>query len=580
MLILAPNLKLPIDAVTQTFGILAKRRAGKSYLTRRLAEQLFGPGGQQIVIVDPKGDWWGIRSAANGKDPGLPVVILGGEKGDVRLERGSGSLVATLVAEDRVSLVLDLSEFRKSEIAVFMADFLENLYRLKARDLYRTPVMLIIDEADAIAPQRPQKGEERMLGAAEDIVRRGGQRGIGCTMVTQRAAVLNKNVLTQVQMLIALRTIAPQDLEAAKAWIDVHGTIEQRATLMETLPALPVGDAWFWSPGWPTDDGIFVRDHVLPIETFDSGATPKAGERRTIPKRLADVNLDALREKMAETIARAEAEDPHKLQTTVVRLTKERNELSRDNETLKALLIDERRANPAVRLINENQALKNLLRDAKHKASQIVELEIPDPDNVELNRIIKRMADTPQPVAVTSGDPRTFFLGDEATTHTTKAEARKERVTIALPIGEQKILTALIQAGRPIFRTSLTVLTGYKKSSRDAYIQRLREKGYVETEAMTMVSATQAGIAALPRVEPLPRGNALRDWHLQRIPEGEAAILKFVMANYPNAIERTKISDEMIYKKSSRDAYLQRLVARDLVTRHGSKVRASEDLFD
>jgi DNA helicase HerA-like ATPase len=78
-----------------------------------------------------------------------------------------------------------------------MTAFLEALYRLKAREQFRTPVMLITDEADAIAPQRPMEGEERMLGAMEDIVRRGGQRGIGCMLITQRTAVLNKNVLTQ-----------------------------------------------------------------------------------------------------------------------------------------------------------------------------------------------------------------------------------------------------------------------------------------------------------------------------------------------------------------------------------------------
>jgi len=61
------------------------------------------------------------------------------------------------------------------------------------------------------------------------------------------------------------------------AWIDVHGTPGQRKTLMDSLPSLPTGDAWVWSPGWPTGDGIFSRSHVLPIETFDSGATPKPG---------------------------------------------------------------------------------------------------------------------------------------------------------------------------------------------------------------------------------------------------------------------------------------------------------------
>jgi secondary thiamine-phosphate synthase enzyme len=31
---------------------------------------------QSVVLVDPKGDQWGVRSAADGKGPGLPIVIL------------------------------------------------------------------------------------------------------------------------------------------------------------------------------------------------------------------------------------------------------------------------------------------------------------------------------------------------------------------------------------------------------------------------------------------------------------------------------------------------------------------------
>ncbi len=313
---LAKNLSLPLEAVTQAFGILAKRRAGKSYTARRFAEQLFNAG-QQIVIVDPKGDWWGIRSSADGKGPGLPVVILGGERGDVPLEVNAGEVVAKLVVEERVSVLLDLSLLRKNEVATFMGIFLETLYRLKAREQYRTPVMLIVDEADAIAPQKPFGGEERMLGAAEDIVRRGGQRGIGCTLITQRSAVLNKNVLTQIQALIVLRTISPQDLKAIDAWIDVHGTEEERKLLKESLPSLPTGDAWVWSPGWPTADGIFEHVHVLPIETFDSGATPKPGEKRIEPKNLADVDLDALSRQMTATIEKAKAENPKELQRKV-----------------------------------------------------------------------------------------------------------------------------------------------------------------------------------------------------------------------------------------------------------------------
>lgn len=56
------GLNLPLETVTQAIAILAKRRAGKSYTARRLVEQL-ARAGQQVVIVDPKGDWWGIRSS-------------------------------------------------------------------------------------------------------------------------------------------------------------------------------------------------------------------------------------------------------------------------------------------------------------------------------------------------------------------------------------------------------------------------------------------------------------------------------------------------------------------------------------
>lgn len=325
---ISKDISLPLDFVTQAAAILAKRRAGKSYTMRRIAEQLLGAE-QQVVLVDPKGDQWGIRSSADGKKPGYPITILGGEHGDVPLEVGAGELVAKLVVEERVSILLDLSMFRKHEIATFMTAFMENLYRLKAKEDFRTPVMLIIDEADAIAPQKPQKGEERMLGAAEDIVRRGGQRGIGCLLITQRSAVLNKNVLTQAQMLIVLRTIAPQDLAAMKAWVDVHGTIEQGKELMESLPSLPVGDAWFWSPGWPTNEGIFTRAHVLPIETFDSGATPKPGEKKIVPKNLADVDLEALKNQMAATIEKAKNDDPKNLRKRI-------GDLEKENTSLKA----------------------------------------------------------------------------------------------------------------------------------------------------------------------------------------------------------------------------------------------------
>lgn len=296
-LTLAKDLALPLTAVTESIAILAKRRAGKSTTARRLAEQLHRAG-QQVVVADPKWDWWGLRFARDGRSPGLPFIVLGGE------------LVARLVVEQRASVILDLSRFRKAEVCRFMTAFMETLYRLKAQEQHRTPVMLVIDEADAIAPQKPFADEARMVGAASDLVRRGGQRGIGVTMLTQRSAVLNKNLLTQIGILIVLQTIAPQDRKAIEAWIDVHGTVDERRALLAAMPALAQGEGFIWAPGWPTAAGIFHRTRFLLPETFDSSKTPEAGGTVVAPTNAAAVDLDAFRRDMAATIERAKADDP------------------------------------------------------------------------------------------------------------------------------------------------------------------------------------------------------------------------------------------------------------------------------
>lgn len=584
---IADGLSLPIETTTQAIGIVAKRRVGKSYTARRIAEQLF-KAGQQIVIVDPKGDWWGIRSAADGKSPGLPVVILGGERGDLPLDVSNGEVVAQLVTQERVSVLLDLSLFRKREVATFMTAFLENLYRLKAREALRTPLMLIVDEADAIMPQQPQEEERRMLGAGEDIVRRGGQRGIGCMMITQRTAVLNKNVLTQCEMLIALRTISPQDLKAMQAWIDVHGTIKERDELMASLPSLPNGDAWFWSPGWPTADGIFKRVHVLPIETFDSGATPKAGEQRIEPKRAADVDLEALRRQMSATIERAKADDPKELRKRIAALE---NELKRKPA---AAAPDAGAIDAAVKRAIDRRARSVAQRDQRIAAAltKLGERLIPVSRIIadilkELSLPLAGFADKMEPSPNGHrGDTGTVAGRSESTRPLPPRRVSTTSPSVDpdgdLPKGERAILTAAAQypdAG--VTREQLTVLTGYKRSSRDTYVQRLQARGLVSVLANGAIAATDDGVATLgDEFEPLPTGVDLRVYWLNRLPLGEQTILKELLDAYPDSIDRGELSARTSYKRSSRDTYLQRLGSRKLVTSDASGVRASDTLFD
>lgn len=308
---LARNLTLPLEAQTQTFAILAVRGVGKTYLCLKMAEG-FHEEGLQFVFVDPTGVAWGLRSSADGKKPGLPVMIFGGERGDVPLEESSGKVVADFVVDEGVSCVLDLSDLRKGQSTRFMTDFAERLYHNKRRK--RDALHIFLDEADAFAPQRPRPNQAQMLGAVEDLVRRGRSRGIGLTLATQRSAVLNKDVLTQCETLIAMCVIAPHDRKAVDEWLKHAGDEDKREEINASLASLGIGDAFIWSPRWLQ---ILKRIHVSKRTTFDSSATPKAGRKAKAPKTRADIDLDAVREKMSATVQRAEANDPRRLHARI-----------------------------------------------------------------------------------------------------------------------------------------------------------------------------------------------------------------------------------------------------------------------
>jgi hypothetical protein len=560
---IAKDLSLPLEVVTQAIAILAKRRAGKSYLMRRLVEQLF-LARQQVVLVDPKGDQWGIRSSADGKSDGLGVVIFGGERGDVPLEPTSGALIAKLVVEESLSALLDLSLLRKHELATFMAAFLEDLYRLKAREAHRTPMMLVIDEADAVAPQKPQPNEARMLGAAQDIVRRGGQRGIGCCMVTQRSAVLSKDVLTQAQMLVTLRTIAPQDLAAIKAWIDVHGTLEQQKILMASLPSLPVGDAWFWSPGWPTDDGIFQRSHVLPISTYDSGASPKPGQKRAEPKRLSEIDLESVRRQMADTIERAKADDPRALRARIKELESIVNgktfPVAPPAERVAVAVFDEARFTG---LFEELQGHVDAVAAAASNAKQSIGKALVSYRNES------RTAAKAAPAKAT---------GPAKQPPTPRAQPKQSTEGVAdLGPTARALLTAFAQSDRPLTTTQAAIIAGYSPKSGGVFgaMAALRKADFVEGDGAS--SITTAGLRALGPFDPLPTGPALAEhWYGQLNPT-EAAILRIVVDAHPNGVSSSEAAEQAGYSPKSGGVFGACAKLRKLDLVHGSPEMVADE---
>ncbi|MFA7298015.1 MAG: helicase HerA-like domain-containing protein, partial [Dehalococcoidia bacterium] len=340
------GLVFPPDAITQTFAILAKRGVGKSTTARKFAEGLAAVGAQ-FVYVDPVGVTWGLRSSADGSAAGLNLYIFGGEHGDLPLSEQAGALMADVVLESGASVIFDLSDMGEAAMRRFLTDFCVRLYHRKARD--RRPLHLILDEADEFCPQRIPPAGAALFGAIDRIVRRGRARGLGVTLISQRPAVVNKDVLTQCEVLIAMRVVHPRDRKALEEWATEKDGMERTKEFAASLTSLDIGEAWVWSPGWLD---VFKRVRITMPWTYDSSYTPKPGESRPDPAGVLDVDLDALGARIAATREQAKATDPKALQARVRELEAEIAAIGKHDPAQSAEFEAERR-----RLIGRSEAL-------------------------------------------------------------------------------------------------------------------------------------------------------------------------------------------------------------------------------
>lgn len=297
-------------ALQQHVAILGKTGAGKSYAARGIVEHLLDDE-KRVCVVDPKGDWYGLRLSASGKSAGYPVVIFGGAHGDVPLGGHSGAAVAELVATGNRPAILDLSELTIADRTRLFMDFAAGLFRHN-----RGPLWLVIDEVHNFAPQGkvhdPDAG--KMLHWANRLASEGRGKGITLIMASQRPQKVAKDTLTCAETLVAMRVVHNLDRAAMKEWMDGAGDPEKSRQVLASLAGMERGWAWVWSP----EIGHFAQAKAPKIRTFDSMSPDSAGEASL--KGWADVDLDDVRKRMADVVAQAEANDPKRLKARIVEL--------------------------------------------------------------------------------------------------------------------------------------------------------------------------------------------------------------------------------------------------------------------
>ncbi len=174
---------MKMDAQTIMTGrgcVIGQSGSGKSYLMGVIAEELCRAN-LPFCVIDTEGEYDSLRN-------NFGVLVVGGEAGDIKLDSDLTSAFAASIGND-IPIVLDVSEELDRKDAVYRA--LDALYHLASR--IRKPYLIMIEEADKLAPQAVGKG----INIVEEISIRGRKRGLGLLIATQRPANISKNVLAQ-----------------------------------------------------------------------------------------------------------------------------------------------------------------------------------------------------------------------------------------------------------------------------------------------------------------------------------------------------------------------------------------------
>lgn len=536
----------PDQAGGWTYGVLAKKGAGKTYTGRVMAEEMFAAG-IQPVILDPTGAWWGLRASADGESDGLSIPIFGGDQGDAPLEQTAGRLMADLAVDEGLAMVLDLSAFgtRVAERR-FALDFLDRLYRRN-----RQLIHLFVDEADVFAPQKPRPGDEPLLGAMQNIIRRGRIKGIGATLISQRPAVISKDVLTQIDVLVSMQITSPQDRLAITAWMGGHEGEDHE--MLASLSGLQKGESWWWVP----EAGILDRVQIRKSETFDSSPTPKRNETRREPATFADVDMAAVSARISATIEKAKAEDPKELNSRIRELEsqlaerpsgqvsdEDRAELYRQGYQTAERIVPVPIANAIDRALDRiGAALERLSAGVTEVENEMLELEqrvagedvksTPAPSSDVKPAPMPRSESQPSPPPPpSSSDPGPARAGS------------------GLPVARQAILDALavlelIGVHQPA-RTQVGLLAGAspKSSGFEKNIGALRTAGLVEypmtgRAQLTAEGREQANSAGAP--------STVTEMHAfvrRLVGEAKWALLALLIAEYPRPLTRSDLAEE------------------------------------
>ncbi len=456
-----------------------------------------------------------------------------------------------------------------------------------------------VEEADVLIPQRAAADTARLLGAMEDLAKRGRSRGIGLTVVTQRPQEVSKSVLELMETVILLRMTGPRSIKAAQDWIRVNAADDdtQASEVIATLPSLETGEAWVWSPAFLR---LLTRTRIALFETFDSHATPEPGRARIIPKSRADIDLEKLSAEIAATAQRAKDNDPAALRRTVESLSLELDAARADQQLLAGKVSDYEQqlatkddtiaelADRIDDLLARPPELPPGMTETLHSAAELI--------NTALTALDSPAAAGPPraqpPLAAMRARPRHVTPPRSSDVPTPAAPAPAVAVTatgsptedvLRFRAGAVRMLESLGRMA-PLRLTNAQWGTVAKmkhtSGTWSTYLRELRRAGLLD-ETPDGTTLSDAGFAYLGGRPAPMTGRELQQHYLKILRAGAGRMLQALINAYPHGLTREEISEQAQIAATSGtfSTYLRELLRNGLVTDRGGVLVAGDILM-
>lgn len=452
-------------------------------------------------------------------------------------------------------------------------------------------------------PQNP-RGEgghmPRAIGALEDIVKLGRRKGLGATVISQRPASLNKEVLEQVETLFVHRLQGPRDRKAVADWFEAQGDPPGEAEALASISRLKTGEAYVLSPSFLK---VFERTLIRAKRTFDSSATPELGAKLRSPTGRAAVDLEALREHLSDAIERAEENNPVILRKRIAELERELAVAQRRKVAAGAA------AEP--RVIEKIVEVEKIVRVGGIKDAQVKRVEAAlarveneraalEQSGRELSLALEAARiTTASPVAarptraarVPAVRPLSSSARPAPTARPAAAVAPREPVAdydsdLVVKAGARRMIEVLA-AHHPMHltRSQLATLSKVKKTGGtfSTYFGTLKRGGLL-LESGEQISITEVGLDFLGGAAPTPATIAeIREMYRNILKAGARRMFDLLVEAYPsgNGLTREQLAIEAEVSQSGGtfSTYLGTLKRNGLAEEHNGVVSASPTLF-